>query len=323
MHRLFWTCLVVVYAGGASANDTVTRLDNNGLVIMKTDAIEMRSEELFISEKLIRVQYKFFNRSGNDLTIHVAFPMPDLLPEFVVRNVSVATDFTTTIDGVQITPQVEQKAIAESGADRTDLLRKFSVPLDLTLAEAELRLGQLARTQQDELAKAGLVRRGDPDPKTFISPHWTVKTAYYWEQTFPAGREITVEHSYRPSVGGELGVGLHYDLSERTEWSPEDIGRYCMETSFLAAADRVRKTADKSTAFPYSQKSIDYVLKTGANWAGPIRSFRLVIDKGRPENLVTFCGEGVKKISATQFEMRKTDFTPQTDLHILLVTKNW
>jgi hypothetical protein len=322
MHRFFWICLVAFHSPSALANDTVTRLDNSGLVIMKTDAIEMRSEELFISENLIRVQYKFFNRSGSDLTTLVAFPMPDLVPEFVVRNVSVATGFTTVIDGVPITPQVEQKAVAEDGADGTDLLRKFSVPLDLTLPEAEERLGQLPRTQQDELAKARLVRRGDPGPGAFILPNWTLKTAYYWEQTFPARREIAVEHSYRPSVGGELGVGLHYDLSEKTEWSPEGIKHYCMETSFLVAADRIRKTADRSAAFPYGQQRIDYVLKTGANWAGPIHDFRLVIDKGKPENLVTFCGEGVKKISATQFEMRKIDFTPQTDLHILLVSKN-
>ncbi|UXN04740.1 DUF4424 domain-containing protein [Bartonella sp. HY406] len=41
-------------------------------------------------------------------------------------------------------------------------------------------------------------------------------------------------------------------------------------------------------------------------WAGGvIEDFRLIIDKGKPDALITFCGDGVQKISSTQFEMRK------------------
>jgi hypothetical protein len=34
---------------------------------------------------------------------------------------------------------------------------------------------------------------------------------------------------------------------------------------------------------------------------------------------VSFCAEGVKKISPTQFEVRKTDFEPTQDLNVLIV----
>jgi hypothetical protein len=323
MRRLLCCCLVA-FPTTATANDTVTRLDNGGLVFAKTDAVEIRSEDLFTSEKLIRVRYRFFNRTDRDLTTLVAFPLPDLGPQFAVSNVSVAGKFTTTIDGRAIEPRIEQKVISADGRDRTDLLRRLSVPFDLTKNEAEERLRLLPDAQQEELARLGLVRRGDPNPHTkpFILPDWTVKTAYYWEQTFPTEREITVEHSYRPSVGWELGIGLHYEVSEKTEWSSDDMQRYCMDASFIAAADHIRKNQKLTAALPYNQGRIDYILTTGGNWAGPIHRFRLVIDKGRPENLVTFCGDGVRKISATQFEMRKTDFTPTSDLHILLIKKN-
>ena len=60
------------------ANDTTAELATGGLIFTKSDDIEMRSEDLFISMKEIRVQYKFFNRSNRDLTTQVAFPMPDL-----------------------------------------------------------------------------------------------------------------------------------------------------------------------------------------------------------------------------------------------------
>jgi hypothetical protein len=37
------------------------------------------------------------------------------------------------------------------------------------------------------------------------------------------------------------------------------------------------------------------VLVTEANWKAPIGDFHMVIDKGAPANLVSFCGTGVRK----------------------------
>jgi len=34
---------------------------------------------------------------------------------------------------------------------------------------------------------------------------------------------------------------------------------------------------------------------------------------------VSFCGDGVKKISATAFEVRANDFIPTRDLNIIIV----
>ena len=64
---------------------------------------------------------------------------------------------------------------------------------------------------------------------------------------------------------------------------------------------------------------MDYVLKSGANWKGPIKDFRLVVEKDKPENFVSFCMDGVKKISPTRFEVRKANFEPANDLSILIV----
>jgi hypothetical protein len=69
----------------------------------------------------------------------------------------------------------------------------------------------------------------------------------------------------------------------------------------------------------YSEVWIGYVLKTGANWKGPIGDFHVVIDKGKPDSLVSVCGQDVRKVSFTQFEMRRTNFTPRSDLDILII----
>jgi hypothetical protein len=51
----------------------------------------------------------------------------------------------------------------------------------------------------------------------------------------------------------------------------------------------------------------------------PIKNFRLVVDKGRADRLVSFCGENVKRLTPTTFEMVAKDFVPQRDLKILLI----
>ena len=45
------------------------------------------------------------------------------------------------------------------------------------------------------------------------------------------------------------------------------------------------------------------------------------MDKGSTDNLVSFCGEGIKKIGPTTFEMVKTDFWPDRELEILILER--
>jgi hypothetical protein len=70
---------------------------------------------------------------------------------------------------------------------------------------------------------------------------------------------------------------------------------------------------------PFSEQRITYLLATEANRARPIKEFRLVVDKGDPANLVSFCGDGAKKIGPTQYELRRTDYRPTIDLHVLIL----
>ena len=63
------------------------------------------------------------------------------------------------------------------------------------------------------------------------------------------------------------------------------------------------------------------MLRTGANWSGPIKEFRLVVDKGDPDNLVSFCGDRPRRISPTQMEVKLTNYTPEGDLSVLILKK--
>jgi hypothetical protein len=46
-----------------------------------------------------------------------------------------------------------------------------------------------------------------------------------------------------------------------------------------------------------------------------------VVDKGAADNLVSFCGDDVRKLGETRFEMKKSDYTPDGNLSILILKK--
>jgi hypothetical protein len=62
----------------ALANDTSAELSTGGLIFVRNDDVEMPSEDLAISAREVSVRYRFLNRSDKDVTVLVAFPMPDI-----------------------------------------------------------------------------------------------------------------------------------------------------------------------------------------------------------------------------------------------------
>jgi len=154
-----------------------------------------------------------------------------------------------------------------------------------------------------------------------LVPRWELQTTFYWEQTFRAKAETVVEHRYKPSVGASVQTALGSPTAVQEDWYDDYKQKYCLDKEFYTAVDRARREARSQYGAPYSEERIEYILKTGANWSGPIKEFRLVIDKGDASSLVSFCGDGIKKISPTQFEMKKTDFTPDSDLSVLILKR--
>lgn len=309
------------------ANDSTAELAAGGLVLTRTDAIEMRSEDLFISEDLVTVRYVFVNTSGAPVTTRVAFPMPDIGgEEFFYHDTAIPNredpanllDFRTTVNGKPAAMAVEQKALV-GGVDRSAWLKAHDIPLGLHIDGVTAKLDALSKAAQDEALALGIVTPEEYDQgkgmERHLNPAWILKTTFHWQQTFPVGTEVVVEHRYRPAVGGSVGTILGAE-----EVTYEDfmfmMGRYCIDAGFLAAINRAKKGKDYA---PFTETRIAYVLKTGGNWAKPIGDFRLVVDKGAAANLVSFCATGVRKIGPTRFEVRKTNWRPEKDLWILIL----
>jgi uncharacterized protein DUF4424/YARHG domain-containing protein len=209
--------------------------------------------------------------------------------------------FATTVNGQQVHANVEQKAYLNDH-DQTETLSRLGVPLPPYLFRDVSE--KLPAIDNDQLRSLGLINE-------YGVPLLTLKTNFYWQQRFPSARETLVEHRYKPSVGRTVAVAS----SELHQWLQDDSYReYCIDPDFLGSLTRDRLNL-------YGQQRIEYVLKTGANWSGPIKEFRLLVDKGSPDNLVSFCGQDVNKISPTMSQMRKINYVPDNNLAILILKR--
>lgn len=300
----------------AQANDSAAALAIGGITLTKSEAIRMDSEDLFVSEKAIRVKYRFTNISAQDIETLVAFPLPDhiaspvtSIPDYRELN------FQTLIDGQPAKLDFVQRAIFK-GQDVTERVVRLGLPVMPLFEVFEAALKKLPKADLDALVKDGLLQNiGAPDNPDWEN-RWVTRTIVTRRQVFPAGRSVSVEHSYSPMPGGSVGGAFNREY----RGTPEFAGKrktYCVDDGFIRAFDA--RQAKLKEPHAYSEIWLAYVLKTGANWAGPIGDFRLVIDKGAVDTLVSFCGSGVKKIGPTQFEVRYQNFTPREDLNVLIV----
>lgn len=314
LKRLALCAALPFAASPALANDSVAEIGAGGLVLVQADYIRMEKEDLYISPTAVKVDYVFRNTDETDHTHIVAFPMPDIDPIDYMESDNGIPDqnadnfmkFSVTVDGKPVTPQLEMRAVV-AGIDLTDELKALGLPLNPLSDAARTAVKALAIDTLKELQVMGAVRMQDD----YIDPSWSLRSTYYWRQTFPAKAAVAVAHSYTPAVGGTFF----------TESSLDDAyykDSYCIDDG---TAEALRK---KLAKLPDDRRmmlttSLEYILTTGSNWMGPIGDFRLVLDKGNPEAIISLCEDGVKKIGPTQFEVLKQDFYPEKNLKVLII----
>jgi hypothetical protein len=310
------------------ANDSTAEHGAGGLVLKQSRDIDMLSEDLYVSAERIRVRYVFRNRAPRDVSVTVAFPMPDRnLGEDRYADVSYPGDFATRVAGRPVSMAVERRAML-GGSDHTALLERLLVPIapdeegTKRIVDA---LAALPRTERERLRSLGLIEIDEYDAgagwQRDAVPAWTVRETWYWQQAFPAGRDLLIEHEYAPGTGGSVDVALARSDYRNSAEGRREQADYCTDRAFLAGLDRASSEVARRGG-GLSERRVRYILTTGGNWRSPIGQFRLVVDKGRPENLVSFCGSGLRRISPTQFEMRRSNWRPDRDLAVLIVERH-
>ena len=313
----------------AFANDSTVELSVGGLTFTRNADISMESEELTITPEFVTVRYVFLNQGQKPANVTVAFPRPDIdLAD--AENDAIPPDdpvnfvaFQTKIDGKPVTFSINQRAFLGE-KEVSARVKSAGLPI-LPIGSQQNRVAELSPEARDRLIEEGLLIAAGTNAagQPLHGASWTVRTSIVRQQTFPPGKPVVVEHRYRTSMGVSFDTVLRKALRENAAMAPE-VKRYrteyCVPDELLRGIDRIAGAAEGNVQ-KLRERRISYVLKTGANWAGPIKDFKVVIDKGQADRLVSFCLDNVKKISATAFEVRKKDFTPERDLKILLIGK--
>ncbi|MCU0826553.1 MAG: DUF4424 domain-containing protein [Tabrizicola sp.] len=334
--------LAALSAHPALANDGFGGLSATGLTFGQTDAVAMEEEELFIGIDRIAVDYVFRNETAADVTGEVIFPLPPIpvgqviesqwnLPEDPDRENLV--NFTAKVDGQDVAVKIDRIAVIEPettdawwpsaedydtpGREVTEDLARLGLPLSLNADTVLAALNALTPEQRAEATELGLAEfYEDGTEYAYAFPKWSVLIRYHWTQTFPAGKTIAISHTYENRSSGGIFSWSH----PPEDYMQELVDLYCID-------DGTSKGLAKALAQPpldgvvYSTGlswNISYILRTANSWAGPIKRFKLTVDKGEPGNIVSLCADGIKKTGPTTFVMEKTDYTPDRDLHILV-----
>ena len=334
MHKLAFAAALaaITFATPSSGNDSSSAIGIGGLELRQNDAISMDSEDLFLSLDKVTVKYRFTNHSDKDVETQISFPLP-AIPDGIEGYLGDASypdwkelEFRTLVNGepVQLT---YSEVVLANGKNVEARLKELGWPIkhwdDYKFTES---VDNIPESEKAKYIAEGLLKKPDPSADWTV-PAWQIATYVNRMQKFPAGRTVVVEHSYKPLPGGSVGgtLGMLAE-GEDEEYARDYVDSYCIDKSFLAGfrnkmAAKRKEGERRGTEMGmfYIEYWLDYVLSSGANWKGPIKDFRMVIDKGDPDNLVSLCAEGVKKISPTRFEIRKTNFEPTKDIEILIV----
>lgn len=304
--------LLLLLTGAAHANDSMGTVSTSGIKYLKNPHIDMQSEDLHISEKQIRVHYKFKNTTAKDITETVLFPLP-IVPAATVSDFAdtkgLVDSFRIYADGKPVRPQAHVRAYFErrngSLVDVTADLKKCG------LSDQELMHPWTKKQDGEKIgSKIGACRSAKVQsmlPKqTDELPDWSLQIIYSWKQTFKANSVTEIKHQYTPLVGGSFLPSL------KAKDSKAFIDEYCMDENFLKNFKNV-----KGGSKVYHH--LGYVLTTGANWAKPIGKFTLTIDR-EPNTVLSLCWDkSLRKVGQNRFQAVKENFLPKKDLDIIFV----
>ena len=305
------------------ADDGAAEIANGGLRARHEARVAMTWERLDLSQDQVKVAFRFLNTSKEDVVTEVAFPWPDYEFSYAERTWDPSMLlFTAKVDGIDQPVKPDVRASLD-GRDVTGELRGLGIDIaqfgrheDPGADRKDPSIGcQICLNAKIEAAllKQGLIDEDD-------TPKWKVSVQFHWTQRFPAGKEVRIEHSYKPILGEQvLGMGeLENQGKQVADYinhpSPgESRDPGCADRVFEHRADKL-KASDNS--YGLLATWLRYILTSANSWQGPIGDFEMVVHrpKGR---LVTFCWDGpVEKRDADTFVARAKDFRPSKEVTV-------
>ena len=312
----------------APANDSSAELAAGGLVLVKTDAVNMQREDLFLSESEVRVRYEMYNGTGAPVTLRLAFPMPEVPSASPAgftsssgeHNIAIAPltdanfiDFRVTANGQSITPNVEIKTLL-NGRDIADTLRTIGGEA-LLLKSGDYFVDEEPLSEETIRRLKAVQAYQQVDSAIYRLP-WKTYITFHWMQTFQPGVTI-IEHSYKPVIGHRLIYAG--DQKGKGSLSPTLKKEFCIDP---AMSQSIRNLTKRETTDGHLfGTTLSYIVKTARNWkGGAIGTFHLKI-QGTPATRITaLCTElPLVTTGENRFVATVHNYKPKSDLRILFL----
>lgn len=303
----------------AYANDTSgTILPTGGIVFEKQDGIRMQVEALYIRPKQIEVNYLFENRTGNDITTQMFFPLPQMpAVEEYLGDEAHDFKFKLWVNGKARQYQTHW-SVQQNDRDITkDISVLFYQPEEvITDQELARRIQALPEETRQKLQDKKMIEWGwtlDRDKGEMqnwkMPDHaaWQKQISYSWQQTFPAHQTVAIRHTYRPTliyknVGTPFSQCVHGQSKQFQEFVHIPENEQKSPWGHLNARDY-----------------LEYILTTANNWQGPIENFNLLVES--PLESVG-CFDGEEFYGGKYYAINRQDYSPEWDISVDFIVKD-
>lgn len=293
------------------ADASVASVAMGGIQFRKEARISMEKERLRISAEEIRVEYEFLNQTSEDITVDLAFPMADreCHPwKATGDSEEYHPNFRLWVEGAAQNYKTETQAVVHN-RNFSPVLRKLGIDIATCGHHQEGKVTDFSTLSKEDLRRLSTLGLLSEDG---LIPQWTVREFYYWTQTFSVSRVLHVSHVYKPGAGQSEQVGFTTLLH---------LKEFCLDPTIGQKIARDVAGPDFEAASGYVYQWVDYILKTGNNWQGPIKDFQLEIEQP-PTTWVNFCWQGpVERLGPGHIRIKSTDLTPRQNLHIVFLPK--
>lgn len=311
----FFVLYLACFSHAAFANDTAWGEDNGSISLLKQSDISMAKERLLISPDKINVDYLFINHSRKDITVSVTFPMPPIYQYEGQDMAPGIMNFKLSVEGKPVKNQARWIVMLfdENGKDREDITEKVT--------HAGWTIPQLINLLKNEPYSDNSMKNLPPLPAKWFkknSPQFYVQQHFTWQQTFPARKEVMINHSYTPSLSGGVPIPIEYIVGDGSQ---DNTANDCLNTATrkqIEKLDKYLKNNNKESYGGLNWEQLNYILATGANWKdGIIGDFTLRIHKKSPKDVVVTCFKHpLKQIEPMTLEFKQKNFKPDENLSV-------
>lgn len=290
--------------------------------------IILSSQNIKISPDKVKVISEYANQSDYDITETFVFTNP----------------ININIDSHPIQTHLMQHAINTEGRDISLHLTALSLPFDPIAAMHTIDASSNRDSLISKLLTLHLI-----DPKEH-TPNWTVKSYYYWQHTFPANSNITIEHNYKPNItvravkintiASMLKAPINVmkkAVNMAVHWNSDDnvaatnmqaqlqkyinnIDAYCLSNSDYKAIVLAQQN-NQNQKTQLETKSLTFKYNTDDLWARPLDRFTLAIDSCDNLYPVLCWHDKMQRETSDSLRFSAENYVPMQDINVLYIEK--